>query len=64
MATHYQCAVRFRQETENEGFGSLLYQFVAPAPLTGSVVCIMTDVSQQHPSALFDGVIMYGSYET
>jgi hypothetical protein len=65
MPTHYDFGLRFRQSTEEEGFGSLLFNVDGVAPnLTNLVRRLVTNVTKQHPTVVFDGMVLYGSHET
>jgi len=62
----YEFGIRFRSdEREIEGSGSMMVKFVvADAHLAGMVRRTVTDVMRHNPTALFDGMIYYGSRET
>lgn len=61
---HYEFAVRFRYAHESEGRGSLRVTVVVPDSNLTTIRHAMHDLTTQHPAAVFDGMIFYGSTET
>jgi hypothetical protein len=66
MNTKYQFGVRFRADaSEIEGSGSLLAPCEAVTThVTVMVRQVVARISREHPQAVFDGVIYYGSHDS
>jgi hypothetical protein len=64
MSETHEFGLRFRNETETEGFGSMMIKVSLPSVnLTGMMRRAVSDTMRQHPAVLFDGMIYYGSRE-
>jgi hypothetical protein len=62
MLTHYDFGLRFRQADEDEGSGSLVFGVDGVAAnLTNLCRRTITKVARDHPTVVFDGLIMYGA---
>jgi hypothetical protein len=57
--------LRFRHDSETEGYGSLLVKFAAEDMfLSSTIKRMVTDVARQHPTTQFDGMVYYGTRYT
>jgi hypothetical protein len=64
MATQYEFIIRFRNQQEPEGSGSILYQIVTTAASAVTTVRrIRDDLVRQDPLIQFDGMTLCGCEE-